>query len=160
MAGLVLVIIILLDSFSLPHPCKFAIHIFSEKLGLVKRITKLKNWKKLYLSTALLLEYDLLSVILEYMKRLPTELLVHHVKGHQADEALVCTLPLPAQLNYEADALAMAALEYIPAPIPSVPVFPSAVFQLDVREATTTRWSAVTPDMVEYLKDRNRWDQI
>jgi hypothetical protein len=101
------------------------------------------------------------------MKRLPTEPLVQHVKGHQDDDALVCTLPLPAQLNCEADALATEALESIPAPIPIVPVFPSAVCQLNVREATTTRqypssirWSTVTPDMVEYLKDRNQWDQI
>jgi hypothetical protein len=57
------------------------------------------------------------------MKLLPSDPLVQHVKGHQDDDALVCTPPLPAQLNCEADALATESLEATPAPIPLVPVF-------------------------------------
>jgi hypothetical protein len=133
---------------------------------LVKQIVKMKQWKNFYPSTALLPEWDLLSVILTYLNLLPSDPRVKHVKGHQDDDALICTLPLPAQLNCEADALATESLEAILAPIPLVPVFPSAVCQIDIRDATSTRrlqsalrWSAATPDMVAYLKDRNKWDQ-
>jgi hypothetical protein len=91
--------------------------------------------------------------------------LVKHVKGHQDKEAPVATLPLPAQLNCEADALAIAALLAIPGPIPQSLVFPSAVCQLDVAAATVTRkvqaslrFSATAPGMAQYLKDRNNWD--
>jgi hypothetical protein len=83
-------------------------------------------------------EWDLLSIIMDYLPRLPSDPLIQHVKGHQDDDAPVHTLPLPAQLNCEADAMATASLEAIPDPIPIVPVYPSAICQLDVRDATTT----------------------
>jgi hypothetical protein len=107
MAALVLAIVILVDSFSSHCLCTFTIHhLFSDNLGLMKHIAQMQHCKTLYLSTALLPEWDLLSVILEYMKRLLSEPLVQPVKGHQDDDARVCTLSLPAQLNCEADALA------------------------------------------------------
>jgi hypothetical protein len=166
MAALVLAIVLLVESFSLPRPCLFAIHMFSDNEVLVKHIVKMQHWKTFYPSTVLLPEWDLLSIILTYLKLLPSDPLVKHVKGHQDDEVPVCILPLPAQLNCEADALATESLDAILAPIPLVPVFPSAVCQLDIRDATSTRrlqsalcWSAATPDMVAYLKDRNKWDQ-
>jgi hypothetical protein len=78
MATLVLAIVLLLDSFSLPRPCKFAIHLFSDNQGLVNRITKMQHWKTLYPSTALIPEWDLLSVILTYINQL-------RVKAHRND---------------------------------------------------------------------------
>jgi hypothetical protein len=75
-------------------------------------------------------------------------------------------LPLPAQLNCEADALATLAINAIPSPIPIVPVFPSVMCQLDIREETITRchasalrWWATPPTMIDYLCDRNDWNQ-
>jgi hypothetical protein len=167
MAALVLAIVLLVESLSSPRPCLFAIHLFRNNENLVKQIVKMQHWTTFYPSTALLPEWDLLSTILTYLKLLPSDPLVQHVKGHQDDgDALVYTLLLPAQLNCEADALATESLAAILAPIPLVPVFPSAVCQLDIRDATSTRrlqsalrWSAATPDMVTYLKDRNKWDQ-
>jgi hypothetical protein len=158
MASLLLAVVILLESFRLPRPCQFAIHIFSDNQGLVNRIVKMKSWKTLYPSATLMPEWDLLAIILEYLPHLPSDPLIKHVKGHQDADAPVLTLPLPAQLNCEADAMATESLEAIPAPIPIVPVYPSAVCQLDVRDATTTRryplslrWAAATPAMEAYL---------
>jgi hypothetical protein len=41
MAALVLEILLLVESFSLPQPCRFAIHLFSDNEGLVKQIVKM-----------------------------------------------------------------------------------------------------------------------
>jgi hypothetical protein len=71
-------------------------------------------------------------VILELIPQLPVQPSMQHVKGHQDKEAPVSTLPLPPQLNCEADSLATEALITIPSPIPQCLVFPSAVCQLDV----------------------------
>jgi hypothetical protein len=77
----------------------------------------------------------------------------------------VSTLPLPAQLNCEADSLATAALIAIPSPISQCLVFLLAVCQLDVSKGTVTRkvqaslrFSAMLPPLTQYLKDRNDWD--
>jgi hypothetical protein len=63
MAALVLAIVLLLESFSLPRPSRFAIHLFSDNQGLVHRIIKMQHCTTLYASTALIPECDLLSVI-------------------------------------------------------------------------------------------------
>jgi hypothetical protein len=166
MAAIVLAISILLDTLTLPRPCRFAIHLYSDNLGLIKRISAMQTWKNHYPSTALLSEWDILSVILTIIRNLPSVPLVQHVEGHQDDDQPTHLLPLPAQLNCEADALATQALEAIPTPIPIVPVFPSAICQLDIRDATITRrhasalrWAATTPAMVAYLCARNDWTQ-
>jgi hypothetical protein len=81
---------------------------------------------------------------------------IKHVKGHQDKTAPIATVPLAAQLNCEADALATTALAAIPSLIPLAAVFPSAVWcQLDVGEATVTRhlqstlwYVAAAPNMI------------
>jgi hypothetical protein len=120
----------------------------------------------MYPSNALKSEWDILSVILDYIPLLPVPLSVQHVKGHQDKEAPVSIRSLSAQLNCEADALATEALLAIAAPIPMSLVFPSAVCQLDVDDATVTRkiqaslrFSAMAPAMSQYLRDRNDWDE-
>jgi hypothetical protein len=123
------------------------------------------EWKPYYPSSALLSEWDVLSVIMEFIPHLPLPPAVQHVKGHQDQEPPVTSLSLQAQLNYEADALATEALAAIPSPIPMIPVFPSAVCQLDIADNTVSRkvpaslrYSTVEPAMTEYLWDRNDWD--
>jgi hypothetical protein len=95
-----------------------AVEVFSDNQGLVDTIAQMMSWETMYPSNALASEWDILSVILEYIHQLPFPPSVQHVKGHQDKEAPVATLPLPAQLNCEADALATAALIVIAAPIP------------------------------------------
>jgi hypothetical protein len=149
-------------SYFLVH---WALEVYSDNQGLVDTITKMKEWATLHSSNALASEWDILSVILDLIPQLPVNPSVKHVKGHQDEEATVASLPLPAQLNCEADALATAALLAIAASIPLSLMFPSAVCQLDVNEETVSRkiqaslrFSAMSPDMIQYLKDRNDWD--
>jgi hypothetical protein len=132
MAALVLAVVILPESFNLPRPCQFEIYLYSDNQGLVDRIVKMKTWKSLYPSATLMPEWGVLSIIMDYLPRLLSDPLIQHVKGHQYEDAPVHTLPLPAQLNCEADALATESLDAIPEPIPIVPVYPSSVYQLDV----------------------------
>jgi hypothetical protein len=162
MAAIVLAITILLDTLSLPRPCRFAIQIFSDKEGLVKRIASMQKWETVYPSSALLSKWDILSVILTFLKKLPSAPLVQHVTRHQDDDQPVHLLPLSAQLNCEADVLTILALDAIPSPIPVVPIFPSAMCHLDIREETITCrhasalcWSATNPAMIEYVCARN-----
>jgi hypothetical protein len=150
-----------------PHQANHhsALELFSDNQGLVDTITKMMEWEILYPSNALASEWDILSVILAYIPQLPCPPSVQHVKCRQDKEAPVATHPLPAQLNCEADALATAALIVIAAPIPQSLVFPSAMCQLDVADAIVSRkvqaslrFSAMEPEMSQYLKDRNDWD--
>jgi hypothetical protein len=71
MAAIVITISILLDTLSLSRPCHFAIHLYSENEGIVKRISAMHTWATFYPSTALLSEWDILSVILEFLKKSP-----------------------------------------------------------------------------------------
>jgi hypothetical protein len=133
-----------------------ALEVFSDNQGLVDTIAKMMAWETMHPSNALESEWDILSVILDYIPQLPVPPSVQRVKGHQDKEAPVATLPLPAQLNCEADALATAALIAIAAPIPQSLVFPSAVCQLDLADATVSRkaqaslrFSALEPEMLK-----------
>jgi hypothetical protein len=126
----------------------------------------MQKWANQYPSTALLSEWDILSMILEFLNKLPSVPLVQHFDGHQDNDQPVHLLLFPAQLNCEADDIATSALKAIPSPIPIVPVFPSAVCQLDVRDETITRrhvsalrWLATTPAMIDYLCKRNACNQ-
>jgi hypothetical protein len=143
-----------------------ALAIFSDNQGLVDKIKEMMEWETFYPSAALLSEWGVLSVILEYIPQLPTTPVVQHIKGHQDKEAPVASLSLQAQLNCEAGALATIALIAITAPIPKSPVFPSAACQLDIADASVSRkipaslrFSAAEPAMTEYLRDRNAWDE-
>jgi hypothetical protein len=97
----------------------------------------------------------------------PAPPLVKHVKGHQDKDSPFTTLLLPAQLNCEADALATMALAAIESPLLVTAVFPSALCQLYVSNATVTRkiqaalrYSAYAPEMSQYLKERHGWDDV
>jgi hypothetical protein len=153
-----------------PHRAEYyiALELYSDNQGLVDTITKMMAWKTLYPSNALAPEWDIvLSVIPEYITKLPFPPSVKHAKGHEDQEAPVVTLPLPAHLNCEANALATTALRAIQAPIPQSLVFPSAACQLDVADATISRkvqaslrFSATEPALLQYMKDRNNWDDV
>jgi hypothetical protein len=76
-----------------------AMEVFSDNQGLVDTITKMMEWTTWYPSNALESEWDILSVILEYIPQLPVRPSVQHVKGHQDDDSPLATLSLAAQLN-------------------------------------------------------------
>jgi hypothetical protein len=101
-----------------------------------------------------------------YIPQLHITPVVKHGTVHQDREVPIATLSLPAQLNCEASSLATAALVAIASPIPQSPVFPPAVCQLNVADASVSqkvqaslRFSAAAPKMTAYLKDRNNWDE-
>jgi hypothetical protein len=141
--------------------------LYSDNQGLVNKISEMMEWETHYPSNALSSEWDILSVILSYLPKLPVPPTVKYVKGLQAKDAPVATLSLPAQLNCEADALATTALEAIVPPIPQTPVFPSTVCPLDVSNVTVShklqaalQYSSTEPEMSKYLKDHHDWDDI
>jgi hypothetical protein len=166
MAAVILCMVILYKVAPNNDTCYTSLALFSDNQGLVDKITEMMQWETYYPSTALLSELDNISVILDHLPQLPIVSVVIHVKGHQNREAPVATLSLPPQLNCEADSLATAALVAIESPIPQSPVFPSAVCQLDVADASVSRkvqaslrFSAAAPEMTVYLQARNDWDE-
>jgi hypothetical protein len=165
MAAHVLCVVVLYAALPVPPSSYGALDLYSDNEGLVTTITEMIQWEHHYPSNALLSEWDILSVILAYLPRLPMSPNIKHVLGHQDKHDPISSLPLAAQLNCKADALATAALEAIPSPIPLPAVFPTAQYQLDVGDATasrhlssTLRHAAAAPDMINYLKERNNWD--
>jgi hypothetical protein len=166
MAAIILCMVILHKVVSHNDTSYTSLALLSDNQCLVDKIPETMQWETYYPSTALLSEWDILSVILDHLPQLPIVPVVTHVKGHQDREAPVATLSIPAQLNCEADSLATAALVAIESPIPQSPVFPSAVCQLDVADASVSRkvqaslrFSAAAPEMTAYLQARNDWDE-
>jgi hypothetical protein len=139
MAAIVLCVVVLYDALPVPPSSYAALDLFSDNEGLIKKVNAMIQWEHHYPSNALLSEWDILSVILEYIPRLPMPPTIKHVLGHEDKDAPISTLPLAAQLNCEADALATSALKAIPSPIPQAAVFPTVMCQLDVGDATASR---------------------
>jgi hypothetical protein len=64
---------------------------------------------------------------------------IYHVKGHQDSKILYTRLPLPAQLNVDADRLATGELCDQPNLIHHVPLFPDSKVQLLLSGPSVTR---------------------
>jgi hypothetical protein len=109
----IIIFVVLLHQCVPHHETRYsAMDLFSDNQSLVETITKM------YPPTALESEWDIISVNLTYIPLLPLPPTVQHVKSHKYKGVPVLSLPLPAQLNCEADALATAALLAIAAPLP------------------------------------------
>jgi hypothetical protein len=83
MAAILLCIVIIHQL--VPHRAEYysVVEVYSDNQGLVDTITKMMAWQTLYPSNALASEWDILSVILEYIPKLPFPPSGKHVKGHQ-----------------------------------------------------------------------------
>jgi hypothetical protein len=100
---------------------------------------KLLTFRLAPVQAALHSEYDALSMIYDLLRDLPAQPTISHVKGHQDDELEYADLPLPAQLNVDADVLATHELSEYPTSCEHVPLLPSAQVQLSIAGRTITR---------------------
>ena len=139
---------------------------------MVRQITQLLPGDSIPTSSpfsleALQPEWDILNEIWHTIKQWQPFKMIH-VKGHQNRVHRVRELPLPAQLNIEADALAAQYLHQSPHPNREVLLFPNAHVHLQFGNSTVTyRYSQRLRNAehdritIPYLKQKYQWtDQV
>jgi exonuclease III len=154
------------------HLCTYCGHLnliplhtmYCDNLGLVSKTNKLLSFRLAPTQAALHSEYDVLVTIHDLLKSLPHLPIINHVKGHQDAKVAYQDLPLPAQLNCDADVLATAELRQFPTTCTHVPLLPSAKVQLSLGGVTVTRKLSATIRrqhglglMKFYMNDRFLW---
>jgi hypothetical protein len=123
----------------LPHICLYCQHLnqlqltklYCNNLGLVRKLNYFFTYRLATIKCVLHSEY----LLQEYL--VTPKIL--HVKGHQDHKTPYRNLPLPAQLNCDADSLATTELSLLPNLIKPVPLFPSDKVQLLISGKSVTR---------------------
>ena len=134
---------------------------YTDSESLLIRINKLQMQEIPPPNMTLLEDWDIISMIVDILNQLPNYE-IHHVKGHQDDNEQVTELPLPAQLNVEADHLAgsMHRLQH-PPDISTVIQFPTNPAQLNIANTTCNgkyssriRRARHGPALEQYIMER------
>jgi hypothetical protein len=131
----------------LHHLCLFYQHLnqlpvkklYCNNLGLVRKLTHFFTYRLAPIKCVLHSEYNVLAQSFLLLQAYSVTPEIFHVKGHQDDKTPYANLPLPAQLNCDADKLATTELRSLPNLIRGVPLFPSANVQLLVAGQSVTR---------------------
>ena len=92
--------------------------LYTDSESLIKTIFKRLDWSIEFPYSTMHPDWDLQQCISTSLRKFPTMPSISHVKGHQDRFQPVSTLPLPAQLNVEADELA-SAYKYPPTETPT-----------------------------------------
>jgi hypothetical protein len=111
-------------------------------LGLVKKVSYFSKYRLAPVKCVLQSEYDDVFQAFQAFQLLsayPAQTKILHVKGHQDDKISYANLPLPAQLNVDANQLATRELRERPNLIHQVPLFPSCKVQLLLGGTSVTR---------------------
>jgi hypothetical protein len=115
-------------------------------------------------SATLLPNWDVINKIRHSLLALRFRPTIQHIKGHQDRNTRYEYLPLPAQLNVDADAAAASFQLQHGCARPHVPLFPHAGAQLQINEGTITynykssiRHAAHAPPLMQYIQLRNDW---
>jgi hypothetical protein len=124
------------------------------------------KWSYTTPNVALRAEWNIESVILQYLQELSLSFTFLHFKSHQDDNGPVASLTLESRLNVEADRL---ATEFLQADEPRQPIallFPSAKCQLIVNNKSVTqripqalRYKAGSTEIRKYLMHQNTWTE-
>jgi hypothetical protein len=131
----------------LHHLCLYCKHlnqlpltqIYCDNLGLVRKLNYFFTYRLAPVKCVLHSKYDVLAQSLLLLQEYSITPEILHVKGHQDDDNPYQNLPLPAQLNCDADSLATTELRSLPNQIWRVPLFPFAKAQLLISSQLVTR---------------------
>ena len=134
--------------------------------GLLKKQTSFRKFALAKYSAALHSEWDAVISVYNLMDRFPNLPVLKHVYGHQDEDIAYADLPLDAQMNIEADALATMELSEFSTTLHQVPFDPESRVMLSIdgttvtrRLETTIRTKARLPALITYYSDRLNWDQ-
>jgi len=79
---------------------------YCDNKGLLTSVKKGRKYHEYYPTMTKTPNREVIHEIVESLKNIKANPTTHHVKGHQDDDKTYDELPLPAQLNIDADALA------------------------------------------------------
>jgi hypothetical protein len=134
--------------------------------GLLKKQQSFRKFALAKYSAALHSEWDAVISVYNLMDKFPNLPVLAHVYGHQDLDTAYDDLPLDAQMNTEADALATKELEEFSTTLHHVPFDPESRVMLSIdgttvtrRLETTIRTKARLPALIVYYCDRLHWDQ-
>ncbi len=113
--------------------------MYGDNLGLVIKVNKLLSFRLAPTQATLHSKFDVLATIHALLKDFPLPPEIQHVKGRQDDRKAYEDLPLPAQLNWDADELATDKWTNFPTTCTHVPLLPPAKVQLTIGSTTVTR---------------------
>jgi hypothetical protein len=124
----------------------------------------MESWPYYYANATVDSDWDVLQAVISAKKSYPPSLQLKYVRGHQDKQTQVYNLPLPAQLNVEADKFA-GMYEYPVRLDPTrVSIITGNAIQLHTKEGTITRNYRQTirkigtkPAMEQYLCANNHW---
>jgi hypothetical protein len=156
----------------LKHICLFCGHInmlplrklYCDNLGLIKKVSYFFKYRLAKVKCVLHSEYDVINQIFRLLQEYTTTPEINHVKGHQDNKIPYVSLPLPAQLNSDANSLATKELHDRPNLIHHVPLFPDSKVQLLLSGTSVTRNLAGAirkhqgyHNLVPYMLERYGW---
>ena len=87
-------------------PLPGSLRLYTDSESLVKTIHKRLEWMVEFPYSTMTADWDLQQAITYSLRQFSELPVVQHVKGHQDDAQVYSTLPLPSQLNVDADGLA------------------------------------------------------
>ena len=142
---------------------QLTIHTDSE--SMIKKLRRLRTYPIAIHRAVLDSDWDVLQALHAKLQAFPTYPSINHVTSHQDNHKPVDQLPLPAQLNVEADTMATAGLQAAQ-PTPHVTFDPTCQASLVVRGATCTgdikpaiRASHHLQPLLTYYNQRFEWSQ-
>jgi hypothetical protein len=126
----------------LKHICLFCGHInmlplgklYYDNLGLIKKVSYFFKYRLAKVKCVLHSEYGVVNQIFRLLQEHTATPEINHVKGHQDNKIPYVSLPLPAQLNVDADSLATKELHDRPNLIHHVPLFLTAKYNYSSAE--------------------------
>ena len=138
--------------------------VYCDCASLVNTINEARNWATFFPNTTMSTDWDFIQAIHYALQQLPASYNLHHVKGHQDRLTPYHELPLPAQLNIDADHI---TTEYATANQTNTdtPLLPGAIAQLHSPQGTISshlkpslRRIASLEPMKQYMMDKYDWD--
>ena len=143
--------------------------LLCDNLSMVNKSNALpKNMDDIHPNDTMEAEWDILAEIWTTLLSLPetSRPSIQHIKGHQDDKKPYAELPLPAQLNCDADKLADQYITAFPNKDYSwVPLLPASGAQLNLPSGTITfkhkrelRLARTSKPLEEKMMLRNQWD--
>lgn len=141
---------------------------YCDNKGLLTSVKKGRKYHEYYPTMTTAADWDVIHEIVESMKILKANPTTHHVKGHQDDDKSYDELPLPAQLNIDADALAEKyQSQYHTHDCSWVPMLRGTKAQLnfDSKGTVTNKYNhevqdaATAPALQKRIKAKNGWSQ-
>ena len=138
--------------------------LYTDSASLIAKIGEIEKWPYFFPNATMDPDWDVLQQIITSRRLFPLLPVLRLVKGHQDVDCPYVTLPLPDQLNVDADHLASS---YAPHPHETpniVPIIAGTAASLHLSSETITtkyrsalRKAASTDTIQHYIQHKHKW---